>query len=142
MNVQVFWNMQLASYSRETFLNESVAMLDRHGDIVDRAEVVQSLKDREIHGNTLLSETLALPHSQSGGVRTLVMAFFKTMRPIYDWQPGCGVDRFLCIMLPRQVNAVETNALKALFGIIADDRVMQILSTGSETAVNSQFSNK
>ncbi|MFT8704387.1 MAG: PTS sugar transporter subunit IIA [Bifidobacterium sp.] len=138
----MYWDIELPSYRRDTFLNESISLLAKIGDITNQTQIVQALNARERQGNTLLSQTLALPHAQSGGILTTVIAYVKTKKPISDWQAGCTVDRFIFILLPEHLSNHESRELKAFFRLLADDRVMELLSTGSELAVKTMIDNQ
>ena len=84
-------------------LDAIVADLDRKGLVSDAGTVRRDLRERESVMSTGVGNGVAIPHAYTDGVDRLVVAFYRTERPVeFAALDGRPVDLFFVILGPKQ----------------------------------------
>lgn len=110
-------------------------MLQQRGLIGDAAEIQQEFLQREEKGNTILSDNLAIPHTQSPLVNEAALLYLRLPLPVV-WDATQEVSRFVFILLPEKAAKSDLLAMKDFFIQLADDHVMTFLASGTRQEVS------
>lgn len=128
---------------------DGMALLDmvtgyllRHDLITDREAVAEAVMRREDLGNDLVAPNVAIPHAQNPAVKQTVLLLVKLDHALHDWSEGSAVDRFIFSLIPPNPSIDDVSELKEFYSSVADDRVMQKLSSGNQREIRTIFTSR
>ncbi len=81
--------MDLAAATKEDAIKELASVLKKQGKVVDEADFIKHVMEREMLGSTGIGNRVAIPHCPTRSVNGVVMAFGRS-RTGLDFQSSDG----------------------------------------------------
>jgi mannitol/fructose-specific phosphotransferase system IIA component (Ntr-type) len=136
--------MDLTATSKRAIVEELVGLLERHGKLGDKQEVVRAVLEREESMSTGMQHGVALPHAKSAGVKRLTIAIgFKHEGIDFKSLDGQPARVFIMIISPLAVIGPHIQCLASIGALLNDvQAVQQLLVCRNEREVYSFFTGK
>lgn len=131
MRRAILWEPKFKSTSSFDLIKSVSEYLTTERIVADSEKFGLAILERERAGNTLLAPNLANPHVRSEDVRMASLLFIRLTFALKDWQTGQKVDRYLFTLIPEKCATEDLIEIKEFYIKIADDSVMNTLSTGN-----------
>lgn len=131
----VKWTTSFAGEDQVAVLQFVGALLQKNGSISDETGIQQEFRHREEKGSTVLTDNLAIPHTQSSLVNEAVLLFLRLPTPVM-WDQRQAVSRLVFILLPEKAAKSDLLVMKDFFIHLADDHIMAQLANGTRQEVS------
>lgn len=135
MKKLILWDPPFSSTKKADLFHQVCEFLVKEKLISDSKTVFKSLIWREKAGNTLISQSLAVPHVQSASVNQALLLFIHLKEPILNWCNKNNANRFIFIMLPEAATQEDLIIMKKFFIKLADDKVINKLCQGTQQEI-------
>ena len=114
----------LMGNSKDEILNEMVTLLCQSGNVVNREEVLNALKERESSMSTGLEKGIAIPHTKTNGVtETCVAIGIKKEGVDYKSLDGGLSKIFVMLVSPIENSGPLMRAMSAFTGALLHEEV-------------------
>jgi fructose-specific phosphotransferase system IIA component len=110
-------------------ISELVSLLASTGDVIDPAQVLSAVLDRESTRTTGIGNGLAIPHGKTAGTKDLVMAIGRPAQPI-DFQSidGKPVTIIWLLSSPLDKTSSHIHALARISRLMTIDKFRRDLN--------------
>jgi len=103
---------EMRATSKLEALQELAATLAQLHPTIDRAQLVETLLEREELGSTAIGEGIAIPHGKLAGMSNVVAAFGRSSRGIdFDSLDGSPTRLFFLLVAPEDSAGIHLKAL-------------------------------
>ncbi|WP_407427160.1 cation:proton antiporter [Treponema sp.] len=114
----------LKGSTKEEILQEMLTLLCQSGNVINREEVLNSLKEREASMSTGLEKGIAIPHTKTNGVKeTCVAIGIKKEGIAYDSLDGQPSKIFVMLVSPIDNSGPLMRAMSAFTGALMHEEV-------------------
>jgi fructose-specific phosphotransferase system IIA component len=129
--------LELAGKTKEEIITEMVDMLDRQGKLLDRAEVLEDVFNREKTMSTGMQYGIALPHAKTDGVEDIaVVVGIKKEGIDFESIDGEKSRIFIMTVSPKKTSGPHIQFLAAVGAVLKDEETReQVINAGSRDDV-------
>ena len=119
---------KLVAKSKDEVLNELVSLLEKTGQVTDREEFLQVIREREELGSTGIGYNIAIPHARSKAIKSLVGVFGISKEGIdFDALDKEPVHLFFLLGAPQNASGEYLKALAIISRFLRRKKVRQDL---------------
>lgn len=98
--------------------------------------LIEELHQREIIGNSMIAEAVALPHIESQNIKESTVIFVRLQKPIKGWDSkNNSASVFLFLLIKENETQTLLQPVKALMKLLADDKTIATLVNGNEKQI-------
>lgn len=103
--------------------------------------LIEELHQREIIGNSMIAEEVALPHVESQNIKESTVVFVRLKKSIRNWDSqNNSASVFLFLLIKENETQTLLQPIKTLMKLLADDGIVSSLINGNEKQVEKIFS--
>ncbi len=134
----------LSATSKEGVLGELIDILVANGKVLNRAQVLADVLQREHTMSTGMQAGIALPHAKSDGIKEVSVAIGIKQEGIpFESLDGQASRLFIMIISPKKISGPHLQFLSAIGSILKDDVVReQIIGEKNQETIASLFNER
>ena len=118
----------LEGNTKDEILEEMLSLLEKSGSVVNRAQVLSALKERESTMSTGIGNGIAIPHTKTNGVKeTCVAIGIKRDGMNYESLDGKPAHIFVMLVSPIDGSNPLMRAMSAFTGALMHEEVRSAL---------------
>lgn len=107
-----FINDNLQADSKEKVLDELAETITKSGLKIDKAKIIDVLKQREKLGSTGIGDGVAIPHGKIATLENIVFSFGRSMAGVsFDSMDGKPVHLFFLLLAPENSSGQHLKVL-------------------------------
>ncbi len=127
--------LDVPAVTREEILGAVSSHLEGAGILRNAKEVMELLLDRERLGATVVGEQAAIPHCKVPGLKTVVVAFARTVQavPFGNGEAG-SVRLFFFVLSPRDQPAAHLQVLASIARLLRSRRALDVFLSAATPA--------
>jgi len=123
---------EMRATSKDEALDELASAVVGLRPDIDRARLVDVLRDREELGSTAIGEGIAIPHGKLSGVQDVLAAFGRSPSGIdFDSLDGGPTHLFFLLVAPEDSAGLHLKALARVSRLLKDADFRQRLLAGT-----------
>jgi fructose-specific phosphotransferase system IIA component len=130
-------SINLKGNTKDEIITELVNILDKNGKLLNKAEVLNDVLQREKTMSTGMQHGIALPHGKSDGVKDICVVLGLKKEGIdYDSIDGQPSKLFIMVVSPKKTQGPHIQFLASISAILQDEeRRNQIINAKSATEI-------
>lgn len=119
---------KLEMNTKHEVLDELVSLLEKTGQVTDREQFLQVIKEREKLGSTGIGYNIAIPHARSSAIKSLVGAFGVSKEGVdFDALDKEPVHLFFLLGAPQNASGEYLKALAIISRFLRRKKARQNL---------------
>ncbi len=121
-------SLDLLATDKIAVIKEMIDVLGNHERVVNKAELLLCLQEREKLESTGIGDGIALPHARTDLVKEIMVAFGRSKQGVeFESLDGKPVHLFFLIVSPKENSSKLMQVLAKLCRLLRDDGFRQAL---------------